>query len=279
VELLVVIGIVALLVAILLPALSHAREQSRTVACLSNLHQIGLAANIYAAQNDGYTVPGYSNRNTISGNGIYCDAENFATTLVNSGCINAPSAHAVSDGPVSAASPFFCPSGLTDEVAIWLDPSVSAPFPATRQAGKAQEAWRVQSLSTGIIIDSWYGVNAARDAYATYPFPCRRLPNDGNATDFDLPKLSQIDRNADTVFLFDGTFLAIYYEATRVAARHNNLRITNVLFFDGHADSLPTAALPGGLLGTTTTSAGTDPFADVTTLEQTPTLRWRLDEP
>jgi len=57
IELLVVISIVALLMAILTPALQRVRKQARTLACQSNLHQWGLAFGLYTADNDGKFFP------------------------------------------------------------------------------------------------------------------------------------------------------------------------------------------------------------------------------
>jgi prepilin-type N-terminal cleavage/methylation domain-containing protein len=47
VELLVVTAIIAVLASLLLPALARAKRSARSVACLSNLHQIGLALDLY----------------------------------------------------------------------------------------------------------------------------------------------------------------------------------------------------------------------------------------
>lgn len=57
VELLVVLGIIAVVISLLLPALNRARQQSKAIACQSNLRQIGQAMIIYANNNNGWLFP------------------------------------------------------------------------------------------------------------------------------------------------------------------------------------------------------------------------------
>jgi prepilin-type N-terminal cleavage/methylation domain-containing protein/prepilin-type processing-associated H-X9-DG protein len=58
IELLVVIAIIAILAAILLPALSKAKAQAQSTACKNHLHQMGLALSIYVDDHEVYPAPG-----------------------------------------------------------------------------------------------------------------------------------------------------------------------------------------------------------------------------
>ena len=74
VEMLVVIGIISALIALLLPTLSLAREQAKSLQCLSNLRQLGFAAQQYVTLNHGYYPPAYNSASWAWDFEVYVEA-------------------------------------------------------------------------------------------------------------------------------------------------------------------------------------------------------------
>src|SRR5438874_13565204 len=91
VELLVVIGIIALLIAILLPVLGKARESARLVQCQSNLRQFFMADQFYMNRYKNWHLPGWSGGGTAgapkpfssfaAGQDVWSDMEDVRKTL------------------------------------------------------------------------------------------------------------------------------------------------------------------------------------------------------
>lgn len=80
IELLVVISVVSLLMAVLMPALARARKQGKSMACLSNLRQMVITAQMYVNNNDDY-YPLTQDVSIERDNKIYEYVWDFATII------------------------------------------------------------------------------------------------------------------------------------------------------------------------------------------------------
>src|SRR5438876_4771115 len=248
VELLIVIGIIAVLIAILLPVLNKAKDAATSAKCLAQLRQIGQAAAMYSNDNKGYTLPaGYQvdGYHTESWAGLLVMGKYVAKPL--------PTPKSLTEITPPQASVFWCPAGLWDK--DWVTVS-NGLTPSSREDQQGAYAFRVQSLTLDrgtprLIVDTWYGINCAPsgtlDGGSDKLLPVWRIPHDANISDWSLTKTADWKRSSEMVFLFDGIYLnhtADVPRAARVNARHNKRTVTNCLMLDGHAESIQTKRIP-----------------------------------
>jgi len=173
-ELLVVIGIIAVLMGILIPVISRSRRSAATVSCVSNLHQIGALYLMYAGSNDDWIPMGAFHR----GDGpippyfpepVRSDWNNFLWVR------NQPSSAA---GPLFGAGlikpgdgkTFYCPEETRQNLTweAWKDRwAMSSPFPTvTLKIGysvRPEGVWgwmlyNLQSIGCGYSMKPLYGM-------------------------------------------------------------------------------------------------------------------------
>jgi prepilin-type N-terminal cleavage/methylation domain-containing protein len=243
VELLVVIGIIVVLIGILLPVISRARDSANTTACLSNLRQIGLAISAYANDHHGCLVPG-DYLGLIDG---YPNpgAGNWADILVDGQYITAPTGTYSAttqadfdDAAFKTDTILRCPAGQE------FDSAGNYPTSQTDARGSFYFARGSDTTQSAVLI--WYAVNCTPHLASITPPPQQSpfpfLPDlSTGSANWSIPRISRLD--ATMPLAFDGIW-CVNADPNRINARHGRSRYTNLLFGDVHCESQLTNTLP-----------------------------------
>jgi prepilin-type N-terminal cleavage/methylation domain-containing protein/prepilin-type processing-associated H-X9-DG protein len=281
VELLVVIGIIALLISILLPTLGRARESANTAKCLANLKQIGLASVMYSNQNNGYVLP--VGHRATSANASW---EGWPMMLVFSRLLPRPLVSAT-DGP-TPGTVFFCPNGDINSLTDGSTTQVTSVNDARAMRFVAVFSEAALPDAQRLRIDSWYGINGEDPDLTSsgYPSdrsgpPTRRITSNVSQGDPArvLPKLTSIRRTAEMVQIFDGVAFNLKNNPNRISARHNKNTSTNILFYDGHAATVARKELPDqGFYFNARATTPVNNLDGVETSTKFPKVKWLLDQ-
>jgi len=266
VELLVVIGIIAILIGILMPALSKARQQAQTVQCQANLRTIGQGLQIYASQNKqclpwgDFVDPQYGYDVTKdTANWIVrvasalkpgAKGENFYYSLSSKGIFRCPSAIVDRAAPEQVinhytAHPRLMPSYDKDyNGGVGLQPD-----PLTKQGDKPYYYAKIRNSSEVILVfdgSQYFGANGMPDGNA---HPCGNGMDNWRANGGRSWGNGEL-RPCPTANPWDDTYDAPVDAATNsdcngyvgpaqqnMRYRHGRNDTSNALFVDGHVGS------------------------------------------
>ena len=268
VELLVVIGIIALLVSILLPALSRARRSAMTVQCASNMKQLAQAMLMYIQDNKGVLPPAVVNRSSAAPM-MYPNGWSWCTELVKQRYIIQDSANVyrqpgstTSQKVFDKSSVFRCPEGREEETGA----GGAGDWPTDWKNNSFIIFNDTQSAAEGFGVATWYQLNArnnsATNRWSTgdrvSPFMGWQSGSQTTAGQLEtkMPDwqrtLSMVKKASDVVMIIEAadqnwwdqspsTRYGNLAQCKRMGARHGKphgpdgiYASTNFAFFDGH---------------------------------------------
>ncbi|MGA2499653.1 MAG: type II secretion system protein [Tepidisphaeraceae bacterium] len=271
VELLVVIGIIALLTSILLPAMSRARAQANAVKCMANLRSIGQGLVMYVDQNHGCIVPSYnlpplpgSTTNVTGGPAQPLDG--WACILDRD--------HLVPAKEQDTNTTFFCPDtvdveGMKDGQ-TGSDPSKPrgwTDWPMTFTTVGGDSAPKVATTIPGYGLNKIIRVSYWINAYNPVGSAPADIPSndvfysgsiglgpDNQGNYMRAHRIGSIRRPASFVVLADGVYMGrqsvtrLGDANSRIGYRHPGSRgpntSANVCFADGHVDRIEGTQFP-----------------------------------
>lgn len=240
VELLVVIGIIALLVAMLLPALNKARESANSVKCLSQLRQIALYTFMYVHENNGVMPVDDGTPNTRSSgpaiywfgnvNGSHPESpwQYFSVAYMNGG----------------GKELFWCPSvSLGQYPTSWVNPDSLNNARRTMYGVTGEFAGR-GSGSDRDCVWSWRDTRAPANQKNYYPRKLAQTRNPSERLMIADTGFPNPYADSSKATKFSGTIARGISSQFSTAARHgsgSNLfeRYVNFVCADGHGESRP----------------------------------------
>lgn len=277
VELLVVIGIIAVLISILLPALNKARRAAKTTQCASNMRQVANAVIMYANANKGFLLP----CQIKAGGDSYVNGWWFATELVRQKYIAAPNNYATGTLNLSGNNPFRCPEGVEEDGLK----GGAGDYPTDVKNNSYMIGNETEAKAEKFGVVSWYMLNSRNLSTSGYLNAWKSMPflyfSDNSAghpsSDFANPqwvrKMNYVKKAAEMVMILEAcdtnypdqakssTYPNIYLR--RMGARHGKRTgdganaYTNLAFFDGHVGYYPTEPFtrlcPAGVAGKSST--------------------------
>jgi len=234
IELLVVIAIIAILAAMLLPALASARERAKSMHCVSNLKQIGQCAASYTSDAGDLVMPG---RFLTGSDAIYWS---WSGMLVDMKYATATTYATVRDNanpPSRTSSILQCPGAAT------VTATNSTNDLSGRYSFDTNGYHNGSSTLSGTnrYVASWYAANGR--AWNDKTYPCSDL---GGAAKGNGVKINKIKNPSALISHFDGggTNDIHNLQNGRVSVRHSNFKSINLLFIGGNAGSVNGPALP-----------------------------------